>query len=89
MSLLLALIISLVVFILAFILYRIALEVLEDKQFFWAAIWGFFVLYAVAATALYFLLPRLDQQSSVSGLVGTYFTILPSQMEGATIELAP
>jgi ATP/ADP translocase len=87
MTLLFALIISIVVFIVAFIIYRIALEILEEKQFFWAAIWGFFVLYAVAAVAVYFLVPRLDKtQPTVEGLLDSYFNMLPSQVEDVRLE---
>ena len=81
MSIVFALIIAIVVFIAAFIIYRIALEILEEKQYFWAVIWGFFALYAVAAVGLYFLIPRLDGQPTVAGLVDRYFTIIPSQVE--------
>ncbi len=86
MSFVFALIIAVLVFLVAYVIYKTAHEILEEKRYFWAAIWGFFALYAVAALALYFLLPPLQGGSDVSGMFGAFFTMIPNQLEQGGIK---
>ncbi|MBP7133693.1 hypothetical protein KBA73_00595 [Patescibacteria group bacterium] len=86
MSFVFAFIIAVFVFLVAYAIYSTAHEILEEKSYFWAAIWGFFALYAVAALAMYFLLPPLQGGSDVSGMFETYFTMIPDQLEQGGIK---
>lgn len=83
---LLAVVIGLVVLLFAYILSQIACEILEEKDHFWMAIWGFFVLYAFAATGIYFLVAHPDGAPDIANTVHAFFSILPSQLEQGGIK---
>ena len=58
MSQIIAIIIALVVSIVGFIIYKIALELLDEGDYFFYAVGFFLLLFILGAVVLYFLLPR-------------------------------
>jgi ATP/ADP translocase len=58
MTLLLALGIGILVLIVGVVIYQIALQILDEGDYFFYAVAFFLVLFLVAGVALYFLLPR-------------------------------
>ena len=85
MAAILALVIALVILLFAVILYNSATEFLEEASHFWGAIWGFFILYALAAVGMYFLVIHPEERPSIADTVYSYFSILPSQLEQGKI----
>lgn len=79
-------VIALLVLLVAAILYHIAMDILDEGNYFWIAIWGFLIFYALAAVAMYFFVIHPNDQPDVSGAVHSFFTILPSQLEQGVIK---
>lgn len=51
-------VIGILVLVIGFVIYRIALEILDEGDYFFYAVGFFLLLFVVCGVALYFLLPR-------------------------------
>lgn len=78
---LLAVIIAIVVLIIGIVIYQVALQILDEGDYFFYAVGFFLLLFTVCGMALYYLLPRPAPQADLG-------TVSPGAILNHVTELA-
>lgn len=81
MTQIIAVIIAVIVLIVGFIIYKIALQILDEGDYFFYAVGFFLALFAICGIALYFLLPRPSGPADLT-------TLTPARLGNAFNEVA-
>ncbi len=96
MAQLIAVGIGILVLIVGYVIYRVALQILDEGDYFFYAVGFFLVLFLIAGLALYFLLPRPPARADLTtvtpnaiaerltGLADTLYSTSPS-IQGESI----
>ena len=68
MGMILAVIIGIVVLIIGVIIYQVALQILDEGDYFFYVVGFFLILFTVCGVALYFLLPRPAARANLGSI---------------------